>query len=586
MDREFSSLKREVAEIRGRNPQLKPDEAFIVWFMRGFLTDDEQSSIASLVGGTGDKSVDAVYIDDATKVICLIQGKYQAGAKPKAVPRSEVIALANTGRCLLEDSATPLRSLLEKCAPNAADALSRSREAIHRKGYRLNLYFVTSGSVTPTAKEDAASLIEDWVHSSLDVHTRRSLLDLMQDYIEGAAPPIPTVAIPFTKEQSFGRYDPGTRVNCCTFTARGPDIGRLFREYGVRLFARNIRGYLGNTSINDSMRATITTETEYFWHFNNGVTIICDDAKMSDLGREHVIRVSNPQVINGQQTTRVLAENPKDGTEVLVRVIAVPREGGMYSRLVGSIVAAANSQNAISTSDLRSNDLQQVRLERDLAKLRYAYLRKRMSKAEVRRRYGKTFVSRIDKAEMAIAVASCTMDPALLRKGKENLFAKDTYTRLFTNRRSAFDYLAFYWMHRLVSARSRSDPTRGYARYLVTNFCWSLCSRHIGDGTRQRLFVEACEGLPRNLKGLPVSQFPRELRPLLGLADLAFSNSVRFFTANRHSDGRTIDASGFFKNISGLDHQFPRFVLSRHRGRYRRAVQLASLLGARLARAS
>jgi len=41
MDKAFANLKREVVELRERHPQLKPDEAFIVWFMRGFLTDDE-----------------------------------------------------------------------------------------------------------------------------------------------------------------------------------------------------------------------------------------------------------------------------------------------------------------------------------------------------------------------------------------------------------------------------------------------------------------------------------------------------------------------------------------------------------------
>ena len=503
-----------------------------------------------------------------------------------SMPRSDVIALANTGRCLLEESPSHLKRLLDKCAPITAEALGQAREAIHRKDYRLNLYFVTTGSVTPTVKEDAASLIEDWVTASLDGHTRKSLLYLMQDYIEGAAPPIPTVAIPFRKEQLFGRYDESTKVNCYTFTARGADIGRLFRQHGVRLFARNIRGYLGNTDINDAMNDTINLETDYFWHFNNGVTIVCDEAKMSDLGREHVIRVSNPQIINGQQTTRVLAHNPKEGTEVLVRVIAVPREGGLYSRLVGAIVAAANSQNAISTSDLRSNDLQQVRLERDLAKLRYAYLRKRMAKVEIRRRYGKSFIVRIDKSEMAIAAASCTMDPAILRKGKENLFAGDTYTKLFTGRRSAHDYLSYYWAHRLVSARSRSDPTRGYARYLVTNFCWSLSSRDLSSDRRQRTFVKVCESLPRNLKALSLSQFPRELKPFIRLADLTFANAVRFFSASKRMDGHSIDASGFFKNISGLERRFPEFLASRRRADHRRAIQLSSQLGSGLSEPS
>jgi hypothetical protein len=32
MDKALANLKCEVVEIRGRHAQLKPDEAFIVWF--------------------------------------------------------------------------------------------------------------------------------------------------------------------------------------------------------------------------------------------------------------------------------------------------------------------------------------------------------------------------------------------------------------------------------------------------------------------------------------------------------------------------------------------------------------------------
>ena len=40
----------------------------------------------------------------------------------------------------------------------------------------------------------------------------------------------------------------------------------------------NVRGFLGSTEINRGMEATLTREPEYFWYYNNGVTIVCDDA--------------------------------------------------------------------------------------------------------------------------------------------------------------------------------------------------------------------------------------------------------------------------------------------------------------------
>ena len=75
------------------------------------------------------------------------------------------------------------------------------------------------------------------------------------------------------------------------------------------------------------------------------------------------MRLSGPQIINGQQTATALAKYPKTTADVLVKIIEIPRRGGnedYYDSMVGSIVQASNSQNAILPSDLVSNDKQQV----------------------------------------------------------------------------------------------------------------------------------------------------------------------------------------------------------------------------------
>jgi hypothetical protein len=171
----------------------------------------------------------------------------------------------------------------------------------------------------------------------------------------------------------------------------GRDLANLYAEAGDRLFARNIRVFLGDTAINDGMRRTLSREADYFWYFNNGVTLICDSARKTAERGQAVLRVTNPQVINGQQTTRVLSDvatsNAKEAA-VIVRVISVPRGGGgqdRFEQLVSNIVAATNWQNAILASDLRANDARQVYIQRELSKLRYQYLRKRQTKKEAKR---------------------------------------------------------------------------------------------------------------------------------------------------------------------------------------------------------
>src|SRR5439155_2578902 len=105
--------------------------------------------------------------------------------------------------------------------------------------------------------------------------------------------------------------------------------------------------------INKGMERSLEKEPDYFWYYNNAITIVCDKAeRIGGAGRD-VLRVANPQIINGQQTTRVLHSHPRRGVRaaVLVRVIRVPRESQGDSRrfdeLVSNSVAATNYQNYI-----------------------------------------------------------------------------------------------------------------------------------------------------------------------------------------------------------------------------------------------
>lgn len=191
---------------------------------------------------------------------------------------------------------------------------------------------------------------------------------------------------------------------------------------------------------------------------------------MGSGGREF-LRVENPQVINGQQTTRTLAAHSKlaGKASVLVKVIVVPRKtkqaAGRFEDLVSQIVAGTNWQNAIKQSDLMSNDRRQVDLERAFRKLGYFYLRKRQSKGETRKLIGRGQYRCVTKEEIAQAVAGCDLDPTVLRAGREHLFSEQNYSIVFPNSDPDF-YLPRYWLMREVSWCSRGRPERGYAPIL------------------------------------------------------------------------------------------------------------------------
>jgi hypothetical protein len=309
------------------------------------------------------------------------------------------------------------------------------------------------------------------------------------------------------------------------------------------------------------MEATLAQEPEYFWYYNNGITIVCDDAKQESARGRNILRVTNPQVINGQQTTRTLSRIARTGprASVLVRVIRVPRAPGMrgsdFDTLVSRIVAATNWQNAIRPSDLMSNDRRQIEIERQLRKLHYLYLRKRMTKGEARRAAGGRHLRLLKKEELAQAVAACDLDPFIVREGKERLFEERWYSQIFPAADPNY-YLPRYWLMREVSYAARGYPERAYAKWLTLNFAWRALDPLCRKRSQATAFRAACE-----------RDIGRVVIPLLRALDALFVAALRFYRANRGEGPTAIDVSTFFKRRK-LDKEFARFWRgSRNRSR-------------------
>lgn len=548
----FQNLRKEVDEIIDRNPTISSDNAFVAWFLRAFIVEKESVAVDCLKGGSRDKGVDAIYVDHATRSAFLLQGKYHQGNSVPSAHRSDVIALADLGRMLMQEDNRGFNSLLENADIVVKDALSEVRSKIQRSGYRLNLQFVTTGKISPTHLLEAEQRIEDWQSASYQGFGREDLNRLMQDYIEGAAPPTPVIVFPIDGQEAFKRFDEATGITSWIFTMKGSAIANIFHDVGVRLFARNIRGFLGNTDINRGMQITIDQEPEYFWYFNNGITVVCDKAQQISARGSNQLKIANAQIINGQQTTRSLSMQKNNDAEVLIKLIEIPRESSdgqsKYSRIVNQIVSATNWQNAISPSDLKANDPEQVRIERDFRKLGYHYLRKKMSKSEARSMMGGRYKWVIKKEDIARYVASCDLDPYILRLGKDRLFEDDLYPKIFDGRR-ATEYLLIYWFCRLTAYWSRGDSRRGYAKWIVFHFLWSKMKSGLLRPAIKENFRYAAERS---------NTYWHLFQPLNRIADATFTLAVAFYRKNKVVDGTIQDASSYFKH-KGLHKAFEKF---------------------------
>jgi hypothetical protein len=141
----------------------------------------------------------------------------------------------------------------------------------------------------------------------------------------------------------------------------------LYMRYGPRVLEANVRTYLGDKKpVNRGIADTLRQEPEHFLAFNNGLVIVCDEARFARRadGSMGLAALKGLQIVNGGQTTSSIyftaREYPDevDLSRVMVPAkIVIPKtdDEEVRERLIGSVSRYANSQTAVKMSDLSAN---------------------------------------------------------------------------------------------------------------------------------------------------------------------------------------------------------------------------------------
>jgi len=555
-------LHIQLADVTNRYPRLKDDEVFLLWFLTATVTDNENEASAALTGHSRDKGTDAVLTDDRSKLVCVVQGKYHKKINKTNESRPDVISFAQLA-CDLHGGDEEFKAFLKEIDPRVHERFRYARECLRKRGYRLKLYFVTTAKCSGALVQEAEQRCPRAEGpADIEIFDGKRVLLMLSDFLDGVAPPVPSLDLPLevgkgVTSESHRRHDARENITAWIFSMNASAVADMYDAAGIRLFARNVRGFLGkSTQVNRGMQQTLSEEPWNFWYYNNGITMICDHAERKSIGGRDVMRVSNPQIINGQQTTRTLHEADGRGltAAVMVKAIMVPRDpragSEKFDMLVSRIVAATNLQNAIRASDLMANDRRQIEIERELRKFNYYYLRKRQSKSEARRFIG-AHQRVVTKEEIAQAVAGCELDSAIVREGKEGLFEEHLYSKVFPTSDPYF-YLNRFRLKYEVRYCSKGYPERAYATWLVLQIMWSHVARIIRSKALADAFRESSE---RNSQ--PIRYLRDAINPV-------FRAALTFYRYKKGPGEKAIDVSTFFKR-KGLGPEFDTYLRGRGR---------------------
>ena len=331
---------------------------------------------------TNDLKFDVIIEDDDQKVIYFCQTKFVSVKSNPDLVESEVHDFFQRHQLLLDGN-----WVHEHASDELLDYVG-DYEVRLDDGWQAIFYFVSTGTATPRQMKLVAELEEKAKRGNIGVSFNLMDFSAIEEFhieaqtLEAQVSAVVEFDIPRNKWLMF---DKPRRTIVAVVKAN--TLINLYRKERERIFAVNIRSFLGRKGINRDIVATAQKHPDKFFYFNNGASAICTGIEFDEkTGR---FRGENFQVINGAQTIGALksAKEVSSDTEVLLRITegeSVKTEKGFNA----DVIRFNNTQNIIKSSDFRSNDPIQLWLEkrfsehraRGTQEKRIAYMRKRTFK--------------------------------------------------------------------------------------------------------------------------------------------------------------------------------------------------------------
>jgi hypothetical protein len=271
-----------------------------------------------------------------------------------------------------------------------------------RESVRLIVAYPGSGKLSA----DIQDKIDDFIKGQNDTSelfffypvTQR---ELFQHFVHEAAPPQINLTV---RLAHYGLVESPLRAVYGQVSA--VDVAQWYRAHGNQLFAGNIRNFLGSSEVNGAIAETLRSDAEYFWYYNNGVTIIAEDLKRQVIGGSDrtvgVFDCKNVTIVNGAQTVGTIGRTltgDESNAFLPARIIVVDDP---ESSLGKRITRASNTQNKIDARNFVALDSEQERIRTELLieKVNYEY------------REGEPLESTVDGFEFieAITTLACASD--------------------------------------------------------------------------------------------------------------------------------------------------------------------------------
>jgi len=337
---------------------------------------DVDSAGRAVTDGYHDNGLDAIHFEPRTDTLFLVQSKWSdSGNKP--IDAEGTNAFTNGVRDLLLGRFERFNDKVRSKEAEVRSALYADRPI------RIRLVTIHSASqpTAPHVRRPVDDLVEE-VNDPVPVAAGEHLDQA------GAYALITAESTPLKIKLQIGLTEWGViEKPFLAYYGRVHlgEIANWWKDHSNFLFVQNLRLFYYSSDVNEALKGTLASEPEYFWYFNNGITVICDSVIKGLAGSpDHAIGIftcEGVSVVNGAQTVGSIGgivggipdgADPPQGW-VQVRIISLEKCPPEFAR---RLTRAANLQNAVGNREFAAMDPLQYRIATDFALDRRKYVYK------------------------------------------------------------------------------------------------------------------------------------------------------------------------------------------------------------------
>ena len=336
------------------------------------IEDFASFAVNSLTDSPDDKKADIIYINEADGIACVAQGTTAGDWGKPAAPANKASDLNTAVAWLLKQPVDEIPATIRGHAKLLREGLSQRTITKLVFAYAHNAYESTNVENELQATQRLVRGLAISQRCDVEV-VELGLRAIEALHLTSLGSIQVTDEIQFPATQCL--REEGTGWEAFVISINGARLFDLYEEHRNALFSANLRDFLGARSatknVNNTIKTTAESESEVFYIFNNGITIVCKKADY----KNGTLNIHGISVVNGAQTTGAIhaaGRENANNVSVVARVIVVDDE-----TMIPRIVTANNTQNAIVAWDRRSNDAVQIRLGQEFETKEIKYVHRR-----------------------------------------------------------------------------------------------------------------------------------------------------------------------------------------------------------------